>query len=252
MNDLARLILNAKNILVFTGAGISTESGISDYRSKGGLWDRFQPVTIQEFLASQEKRVEYWQIKLELYHSLQKARPNNAHKAILAIEKMNKLKGIITQNIDGLHQMAGSDPGLIVELHGNNRETICLSCGEISEWQIVYRRLQAGETAPLCKKCQGFLKPNTISFGQSLVTQVLNTALKWSKECDLLLALGSTLVVEPAASIPRLAKQNGAQLVIITLSETPLDGMADLKIEAKVGECMRLALQALSKQSENN
>ena len=223
INLLKNLINTSNEIVVFTGAGISTESGISDYRSKGGLWQRFQPITIQEFLASENKRIEYWERKKELYISLEKANPNKGHLAIVEIEKRGKLKGIITQNIDGLHELAGSNPDKILNIHGTNRETICLSCKDITTWQETYQCLQKGEKAPVCKICKGFLKPNTISFGQTLDSEVLDNAVQWVSHCDLLIALGSTLVVEPAASIPKIAKNNGAKLVIITLSETPLD-----------------------------
>ena len=233
--------------MVFTGAGISTESGISDYRSKGGLWQRFQPVTIQEFVASHEKRVEYWQTKMELYESLKTAQPNAGHKAIVQLEKLGKLKGIITQNIDGLHQMAGSSSPMILELHGTNRKTICLGCRDLTNWEESYKTIiEKKIILPLCDKCGGFLKPNTISFGQALDPQVLDEAVFWAKDCDLLLALGSTLVVEPAASIPRLAKSHGARLVIITLSQTPLDALADLKITAGIGDTLSKAIEGLN------
>lgn len=242
---LAQYILQSTQILVFTGAGISTESGISDYRSKGGIWERFQPVTIQEFLSSQEKRKEYWARKIELYESLKNAKPNAGHEAIVEIERLGKLKGVITQNIDGLHQMAGTSPEKIVELHGTNRKTICLECGDLKDWDQVYERLKEGEEVPLCQKCQGLLKPNTISFGQSLDSEVLQRAFDWIKGCDLILAVGSTLMVEPAASIPRVAKQEGAKLVIITLSETPLDALADIKISAGAGETLGKAMSLI-------
>jgi len=242
---LSSLIKESKNILIFTGAGISTESGISDYRSKGGIWDKFQPVTIQEFLSSEDKRKQYWRTKKELYASLEHAQPNEGHRAILEMEQNDKLKGIVTQNIDGLHHMAGNSKEKILELHGSNRETICLSCLDITPWQEVYDRLQNGEEAPLCFKCNGFLKPNTISFGQNLNPEILNRAVQWSKECDFLLAIGSTLIVEPAASLPMLAKQNGSRLAIVTLSETPLDNLADLKIEGSAGETLRAAMDLL-------
>jgi len=249
--QLAEFIEGSSRILIFTGAGISTESGISDYRSKGGLWDRFVPVTIQEFMASNEKRLEYWQRKQELMESLTNAQPNEGHKGIVEIEKMGKLRGIITQNIDGLQQLAGSTKEKILELHGTNREIICLDCEEISGWEEVLQRLKSGESVPLCKKCQGLLKPNTISFGQSLDTQVLNESIAWASDCDLLLAIGSTLVVEPAASIPVIAKKNNARLVIITLSQTPLDSIADLKISSGAGDTLKSALAILKKRQTN-
>ena len=247
VQTLAQFIHKAQRILIFTGAGISTESGISDYRSKGGLWDRFQPVTIQEFMMSHEKRKQYWQQKLELYKSFARGvAPNDGHKVIVEIERMGKLRGIITQNIDGLHQQAGSTAEKILELHGTNRETICLSCGDKTSWPDVYQRLKEGEEVPQCRKCGGLLKPNTISFGQALDPLVLKTSLMWARDCDLLLAIGSTLLVEPAASIPRIAKGFGARLVIHTISSTPLDDQADLKITTSIGETLREAMVVLN------
>jgi len=248
--QLAQHIIEANKILVFTGAGISTESGISDYRSKGGLWDRFQPVTIQEFLVSEDKRKQYWRIKMDLYESLHSAQPNDGHKAIVEFNKMGRLRGVVTQNIDGLHELAGIPKKKILELHGTNRETVCLDCADITSWQETHQRLKEGEEAPLCRKCEGFLKPNTISFGQSLDAEILEQSFVWSRDCDLLLALGSTLIVEPAASIPRIAKQNGAYLVIITLSETPLDALADIKIEAGIGETLKDVMKVVQMEKK--
>lgn len=236
---LSEMIHKARAIVVFTGAGISTESGISDYRGKGGVWERFRPVTIQEFLASEAKRREYWRRKAELFESIRDAQPNDGHKAIVSIEQRGKLKGLITQNIDGLHQAAGSSPDKIIELHGTSLEVICLSCRDILPTEEVYQRYQQGEEIPLCRKCAGLLKPNTISFGQALDQDLLQKAFDWACECDLLLAVGSTLVVEPAASIPRVAREHGASLCILTLSETPLDDIADLKIAEPCGSVLR-------------
>lgn len=247
IEQLAQYIKEAKEIVIFTGAGISTESGISDYRSKGGIWSRFQPVTIQEFLASEEKRKLYWQRKHELYASMRDAKPNAGHLAITELEKMGKLKGIITQNIDGLHHLSGSSANSILEIHGTNRQTICLSCGDLRPWQEAYEKLQRGIEVPLCDLCAGLLKPNTISFGQNLNTEVLNQSIAWANACDLILAIGSTLIVEPAASIPKIAKVNGAQLVIITMSETPLDSVADLKFSNSAGEILTETMLELNK-----
>ena len=232
-------------MVVFSGAGISTDSGISDYRSKGGLWDRFVPVTIQEFMVDESKRIQYWQRKMELYESLQDARPNMGHRAIVTLERSGVLKGIITQNIDGLHQEAGSDPSIVYEIHGTNRETVCLSCGDLQPWQSVYQRLKSGEQAPLCHHCQGLLKPNTISFGQNLNREILDKSVQLASECDLMIAVGSTLLVEPAASLPRLAKKNGAAVVIITKSQTPVDSMADMKFSESASEVLSEAVQIL-------
>lgn len=248
IKELANAIEQSKEIVVFTGAGISTESGIADYRSKGGRWNQFRPVTIQEFMASGDKRIEYWKMKLDLFESMKDAKPNAGHKAIVAIDQMGKLKGLITQNIDGLHTKAGIPKNKLMEIHGTNLEIKCLSCQEITDWAPTYEKLKDGEKVPLCLKCGGFLKPNTISFGQNLIPEVLDQSFAWAKECDLMLALGSTLVVEPAASIPRTAKSNGAMLAIITLSETPLDSLADIKIEESTGEVLSGVLSIIKEK----
>ena len=252
VKKLAEFVLESRKIVVLTGAGISTESGISDYRSKGGLWDRFQPVTIQEFIASEERRKEYWQQKMELYESLKSAKPNLGHRAIAEMETIGKLRGLITQNIDGLHQMAGTNPEKIAELHGTNRETICLSCGVLESWEEVYERLKAADVSPLCESCGGLLKPNTISFGQALNPDLLQRAVEWSRDCDFFLAVGSTLIVEPAASLPRLAKRGGAKLAIVTLSETPLDDAADIKINSSIGSTLHAAMELVKRRLQNN
>lgn len=245
VEHLTQLLGRSNQITVFTGAGMSTESGLPDYRGKGGMWDRFKAVTIQQFLASQEKRIGYWTYKLYFMEHLKTAQPNAGHRAIVTLEQMGKLKGIVTQNIDGLHEMAGNSKEKILEIHGTNRETVCLTCGDIRPWGEVYERLKAGEKVPLCQLCKGWLKPNTISFGQQLNQDVLAEAAEWARECDLLLAVGSTLVVEPAASLPVLAKQSGAKLVIVTLSQTPLDAMADLRLWGKAGEILPQAVEPL-------
>jgi len=242
IEQLKRFIDQSHEIVVFTGAGISTESGVSDYRSQGGIWKRFQPVTIQEFLADEDKRTLYWQRKLSLFEENKDAKPNIGHKAIVELERQGKLRALITQNIDGLHQAAGTSPEKILELHGTALEVICLSCGDLHSWDYAYDRLKNGEKAPLCEKCQGPLKPNTISFGQTLDPQVLEQSFNHVSQCDMMLALGSSLVVEPAASMPRMAKESGAVLAIITQSETPLDYLADLKIEDSIGEVLSQAV----------
>ena len=233
IQTLRELLEKSKRAVFFTGAGISTESGISDFRSRGGLWQRFQPVTIQEFLASDEKRREYWIYKKEVYLQARDAKPNLGHQVMAQIEKQGQAVGVITQNIDGLHQKAGSRN--VLELHGTVLEIICLSCEETGPTAPVYERIQAGEEIPLCRKCKGFLKPHTISFGQMLNADVLRQASQWAKDSDLFIAAGSTLVVEPAASIPRMAKEYGASLVIINRDPTPLDFMADLVVNAGIG-----------------
>ena len=230
--QLIQLIANSNKSIVFTGAGISTESGISDFRSKGGLWDRYQPVTIQEFLADEEKRREYWKRKKETFADIRKAKPSRAHLLLAELEKQGRLLGIITQNIDGLHSLAGNSK--VLEIHGTNREVVCLSCGKVEDFELAYRRLCDGEEILICHDCGGFLKPNTISFGQNLNTDVLRDSMAWCRRADLMLVLGSTLIVEPAASLPVMAKQHGAYLVIINRDSTPIDGMADLVFHEEI------------------
>ena len=237
---LRNFIQESSRIVVFTGAGISTESGISDYRSKGGIWDRFQPVTIQEFLADEEKRREYWRRKKKMYAEMREAQPNAGHLAIVRLEKQGKLVGVITQNIDGLHQKAGNQK--VLELHGTNREVICLTCGRNDPFDPVYERLLAGEEMPLCLHCGGLLKPNTISFGQALDPDVLNLAVTWARSSDLMLTVGSTLIVEPAASLPRLAKRSDTKLVIINRDPTPLDSLADFVLRGTAGPLLEKAI----------
>lgn len=237
---LRGLLEESSRIVVFTGAGISTESGVSDYRSKGGLWDRFQPVTIQEFLTDEEKRREYWRRKKEMYAEMQGAEPNAGHRAIARLETLGKLTGVITQNIDGLHQKAGNQK--VLELHGTNREVICLTCSRRDPFDPVYERLLKGEEIPVCLHCGGLLKPNTISFGQALDPDVLNLAVAWARSSDLMLAVGSTLIVEPAASLPRLAKRAGAKLVIVNRDPTPLDSLADLLLQEASGPLLDQAI----------
>jgi NAD-dependent deacetylase len=238
LDQLREWIDKSSRIVVFTGAGVSTKSGIPDYRSKGGIYESFQPVTLQEFLASEEKRKEFWSQKRELFEQYGNVEPNEAHHAIVRLEERDKLLGLITQNIDGLHQLAGSSPEKVLEIHGTAREVICLTCGEMSSWMVVFDRLQSGEEIPLCE-CGGFLKPNIISFGQNLDPQVLDKAFEWVEACDLLLAAGSTLVVEPAASLPVRAKEAGSRLVIVNLTATPLDKTADLVIRDEAGDVLQ-------------
>ena len=246
---LAERICSSSSIVAFTGAGTSTESGISDYRSKGGLWMRHQPVTYQEFLADEQKRIEYWQGKMELYQAFEYVHPNKAHLALAQLGSMGKLHSLITQNIDGLHQMAGNTPEKVIELHGNNRRTICLLCADLTSWEETYKRLKSGEPTLRCRKCQGLLKPDTISFGQRLDQNVLARAIQKVRECDLFMAIGSTLIVEPAASLPRLAKELEIPLAIINLSETPLDDLADIHVVGSAGEVLSEVLQVVKQRN---
>ena len=225
-----------KNV-IFTGAGISTESGIPDYRSKGGIWDKFKPVYFDEFMSSKEARIEYWHRWSELYDDLTQAKPNLAHMAIVKLHEMGLLEAVITQNIDGLHQKAGLPDDKIVELHGNTRRIRCMHCNTISSIHEAKKRLDDEDLAPECE-CGGYLKPDTISFGQAMPADKVERAVILSKNSNFFMVVGSTLVVQPAAHMPVYAKNSGAFLAIINLSETPCDGICDVRINGKAGKVL--------------
>jgi len=229
---IAEALRNARGAVAFTGAGISTESGIPDFRSPGGVWSRYQPVMFQDFLADHDARVRYWRMKHEAYGAYATVRPNAGHDALARLEAAGRLVGVITQNIDGLHQAAGSRT--VHELHGTDRHVACVACGKRFDAEPVHARVEAGEAVPECDGCGGWLKPATISFGQQLDPDVLSETIRLSREADVFLAIGSSLVVEPAASLPVHAKQAGAMLVIINRDTTPLDDIADVVIHAAI------------------
>jgi len=247
ISQAVALLKEAGNVTAFTGAGISTESGISDFRSKGGVWDRYRIVTYQEFIESHDARVEYWKMKKELFHEIKAAGPNNAHYALAELERMGKLKCLVTQNIDGLHQDAGSSS--VIELHGTNRKAVCLSCGKLWPIEDIQVRLEAGEVAPECDECRGFIKPATISFGQSMPEQEMIKAYECAVRCDFLIMIGSSLQVEPAASIPREAHRTGARLIYINRTETPTDNLAEVLFRENAGEVMAELLRGLKSKS---
>ncbi len=234
---IAEKIAGGGRNIIFTGAGISTESGIPDYRSKGGIWDRYQPVYFDEFMSSKESRIEYWQEKSELYPDLKKAKPNPAHTSIAKLYELGLLDAVITQNIDGLHQKAGLPDEKVIELHGNTCRVRCMSCSEISSIDDAQKRIESGDLAPECE-CGGYLKPDTISFGQAMPVEEMTKAMNLSQGCDSFIIVGSTLVVQPAATLPGMAKQNNAFLAIINLSETPCDNICDVLIKGKAGEIL--------------
>ncbi len=242
---IAEKIARGGRNIVFTGAGISTESGIPDYRSKGGVWDQYRPVYFDDFMRSRDSRIEYWRQKTEMYHDLVKAKPNTAHGAIHRLHEMGRLEAVITQNIDGLHQMSGLPEETVVELHGNTRRIRCMTCGEISSEEAAQKRIAAGDPAPECH-CGGYLKPDTISFGQAMPAAEVERAVRLSETCDVFLTVGSTLLVQPAASMPRFAKRSGAFLAIVNLSETPMDDQADMVIEGKAGEVLPKIVEAVA------
>jgi len=231
---VAREILAGGRNLVFTGAGISTESGISDYRSKGGIWDKFRPVYFDEFMSSKASRIEYWRRNTELYPDLIRARSNPGHDSIFRLFQMGLIESVITQNIDGLHQKSGLPEDALIELHGNARRVRCMHCGRLSSLEAAQERVQSGDEAPECG-CGGYLKPDTVSFGQAMPAEAVRKAAALSRSCDFFMVVGSTLLVQPAALMPQYAKENGAFLAIVNLSETPYDAVCDVLIEGKAG-----------------
>jgi len=236
---VADLIINAKKLVVFSGAGISTESGIPDFRSPGGIWSRFDPddFTYQKFVSDPEARKKQWRMLGE-GHLTTEAQPNLAHYAIAELDEMGRLDCVITQNVDNLHQKAGVPADKVFELHGNVQWAVCLSCGKLYPLEQIKVRLDKGEEIPDCEVCHGMLKPNAVLFGEQLPYEVLQEATNRSSNCDLFIVVGSTLVVYPAAYMPIYAVQAGAKLVIINLSSTPMDGEAAVLITAKAGEAM--------------
>lgn len=230
------ILEKSKRIVGFTGAGISTESGIPDYRSQGGIWEKFQPVYLDEFISDESKRILYWQRKKALWKGIKEAQPSKTHYFFKDLYDNGKLLGLITQNIDGLHEKSGLPNHAIVNLHGTNLEVICLDCNNITPAYETLDDLDLEDGLPLCSKCGGLLKPNTISFGQNLRPEDLERAQDLSLSCDLMIAAGTTLVVQPAASFPIVATNNGAALAIITQSDTPLDDMADFVFHEKLGD----------------
>jgi NAD-dependent deacetylase len=247
-SDVARLVTAlrpAQRLLVFTGAGISTNSGIPDFRGPQGIWTRRQPVYYQEFLASDDKRREYWEYKLEGYALFAAARPNATHAAIAALERKGWVQAVVTQNIDGLHQAAGSSEDKVIEVHGTNRWVECVGCGARSEPAPAMAAFEKTRVVPTCEGCGGWLKAATISFGQALRPDVLSRAFAEADACDLVLALGSTLSVHPAASIPLAARRRGVPYVIINRGATDQDEIATLRLEGDVADVLPPAVEAL-------
>jgi NAD-dependent deacetylase len=230
------LIKGAERILVFTGAGLSTESGIPDFRSPGGIWDKYDPSDFyfQKIISDDACREKYWRMSTEYYLIMKKARPNSAHRSLKTLEDTGRLLVIVTQNIDRLHHRAGNSPQKIIELHGTAFAVSCLTCGKRYQRDMIEERIASGVKIPYCDDCSGILKPDTISFGQAMPENEMIDAMKYAQQCDLCMVLGSSLVVYPAASIPEHAVQNGARLMIINRDETPLDYKADLVIHDSV------------------
>lgn len=233
LNDLVE---TARVIAPFTGAGISTECGIPDFRSPGGLWTKNKPIPFDEFVASQDMRDEAWRRRFAMDAQFSAARPGRGHLALASLYRAGKVPAVITQNIDNLHQSSGIAAEHVIELHGNNSYASCLDCGQRYELEWVRQKFtDAGERAPDCVGCGGHIKTATISFGQAMPEREMGRAEQLTLDCDLFLAVGSSLVVWPAAGFPLLAKRNGARLVIINREATEFDEIADLVVRADIG-----------------
>jgi NAD-dependent deacetylase len=242
---IAEWVANAKRLVVFTGAGVSTESGIPDFRSPNGAWARYDPLefSYQNFIASSEGRRKYWQVGREIYATMRHARPNAAHVAIAELATLGLLDSVITQNVDGLHQKAGVSPERVIELHGNATRARCLSCGGLFPRDEIQDRLERGETVPVCAPpCSGILKPTTILFGEAMPVSETREADRRAADSDCFLVVGSSLVVYPAAMYPIHAKRSGAKLIIVNLDPTPHDPYADAVVHEKAGPFMEALL----------
>jgi NAD-dependent protein deacetylase/lipoamidase len=242
VDDLQRMIGEAESIVAFTGAGISTESGIPDFRSPGGMWTKYRPIEFGAFLASAEARRESWRRKFATHETLQKATPNAGHRALSRLVELGKMPAVITQNIDGLHQASGIPDDKVIELHGNTTYAVCLDCWRRHELEWVREVFANDEELPLCVGCGGTIKTATISFGQAMPEAEMVRAHEAALAADLFIVLGSSLVVYPAAGFPILAKRNGARLVIVNREPTDQDELADLVINAEIGATMSRAV----------
>jgi NAD-dependent deacetylase len=238
VEQLGEMIAEASVIVPFTGAGISTESGIPDFRSPGGLWARNRPIPFDEFVASRDARNETWRRRFAMQPTFTAARPGRGHRALASLYKAGKVPAIVTQNIDNLHQMSGFAPDDVVELHGNTTYARCIGCGQAYDLSWVKQSFEALGSAPDCTACEQPIKTATISFGQAMPEEAMRRAAELAQQCDLFLAIGSSLVVWPAAGFPVMAKECGARLVIINNEPTDQDDIADLVIRHDIGEAL--------------
>ncbi len=243
--QLREMLAASRRGVVFTGAGISTESGIPDFRSPGGIWSKYRLIEFQEFMASREARRAYWRRKFATHDTVAEAKPNQGHLAVAELVKRGKVSAVITQNIDGLHQASGVPTERVVELHGNTTYAHCLDCGKEYDLDPIRDAFLADETLPFCAACGGAVKTATISFGQAMPEAEMERAKEETLGCDLFLAVGSSLVVYPAAGFPALAKESGAGLVIINREPTGLDALADLVINAEIGPTLGAGLSGV-------
>ncbi len=238
MESLKSLLGESQRTVIFTGAGISTESGIPDFRSPNGIWSKNTPIYYEDFLASEEARREAWRRKMAVDREMREAEPNRGHRAVAELVGRNTVTSVITQNIDGLHQKSGVPEDRLIELHGNTTYATCLTCGSRHALEAILEDFARDESLPLCVACGGIVKTATIAFGQPMPRAAMDRAEAETLGCDLFVAIGSSLVVYPAAGFPVLAKHNGARLVIINREPTELDGLADLVLNTEIGETL--------------
>jgi NAD-dependent deacetylase len=240
VESIARWIASARSVVALTGAGISTDSGIPDFRGPNGLWTKNPAAeklsSLQHYMNDKELRIKAWRSRLE--HPAWNAHPGRGHLALAELERRGHLNTLVTQNIDGLHQLAGTSPEILVEIHGTLREVVCMECGDRAPMERALDRVRAGEEDPSCRTCGGILKSATISFGQSLVQEDLQRAMAAASNSDVFLAIGTSLTVYPVAYMPRRAVDAGARLVIVNAEPTPYDDLADAVIHEPIGEVL--------------
>jgi NAD-dependent deacetylase len=239
--ERARELIDASGrVVVLTGAGISTESGIPDFRGPKGVWTKNpeaeKMATIQHYMADGELRERSWRSKLD--SAARRAKPNAGHRALVALERRGKLHTLVTQNVDGLHQDAGTNPEKVLEIHGTMREVMCMSCGDRAAMEVAFERVRAGEADPACLSCGGILKSATISFGQGLVAEDLARSQQAALECDLMFAIGTTLAVFPIAAVVPVAHRAGASVVTLNAEATEMDDLADVVLRGQIGEIL--------------
>ena len=246
MRALMELTRGKRRIVAFTGAGISTDSGIPDYRGPQGVWKTQAPPSIGDFLENPETRVRLWARSRQTYPELAARIPNGGHRALAQLERIGVLGAIITQNIDGLHQKAGNSLAIVFELHGAARRVRCTVCGALFETGAIWTRLEAGEAVPTCEVCGGILRTGTVLFGEPLPKPALDASIRAAQWCDLMLVIGSSLVVNPAARLPVLAKERGAALAILNRTATPLDHLADVVVQGEATPALQAVAGALT------
>jgi NAD-dependent deacetylase len=239
---LREMVMGAARTVAFTGAGISTECGIPDFRSPGGLWSKYRPIDFQTFMSSPEARREALSRYIKVRESVGSPEPGRGHRALARLARLGKVSHVITQNIDGLHQASGLGPEQVIELHGNGTYAHCLECGRRHELDWVAGELEARSGAPDCLTCGGIVKTATISFGQAMPAEAMMRAERATLGCDVFLAIGSSLVVYPAAGFPLMASRNGARVVIVNREPTELDGFAELVIHDDIGDVLEVFL----------